>query len=477
MDVDDFILKLADNDASKNSKRSKKYVSDSEDDQGFTDEDDMDVGSDDEIDEYGPDLYKDEDDRRRLLALPEVERERILSERSEERQRYLERLEVRKLLKGGRSREETTRRSTRAKGSSTSKALSELTRRREERKSDRSKRHRRYSPSPERRSRRRSNDEFDYNQSDEWSASEEEREDKSKFDFPSLEQIHHAGFTRQMMEQWMYAPFFEKTIVGSFVRLNLGAKSDRGAESAYRLCEVVAVKPYHKVYKMSNGVPCNQGLLLKHGKSEKVFEMTLISNQPVTKSEYDRYKNTLLYEKVRPPTVLQTENTLDAIKAAKSYVLNHEEVAAMVDRKKQVNGQNTNIAMERAEVLARLQHAQAHNHTADIRTFSQRLAELDALIDSRQDGNNHNNPQRVWEEINKRNREKDKIESQQVELKLSEERRKAMKLAIARQQQKEQSMEATSEDAAKLQSAVIVVANYEDLIRSAGKDLQITLLD
>lgn len=45
----------------------------------------------------------------RLLALPEVERERILSERSEERQRNLERLEVRKLLNDGR-REDTTRR-------------------------------------------------------------------------------------------------------------------------------------------------------------------------------------------------------------------------------------------------------------------------------------------------------------------------------------------------------------------------------
>lgn len=46
---------------------------------------------------------------KRLQALPEVERERILAERSEERQRNLERLEVRKLLKDGR-REDITRR-------------------------------------------------------------------------------------------------------------------------------------------------------------------------------------------------------------------------------------------------------------------------------------------------------------------------------------------------------------------------------
>jgi hypothetical protein len=44
----------------------------------------------------------------RLQALPEVERERILAERSEERQRNLERLEVKKLLKDGR-RDDATR--------------------------------------------------------------------------------------------------------------------------------------------------------------------------------------------------------------------------------------------------------------------------------------------------------------------------------------------------------------------------------
>jgi hypothetical protein len=31
----------------------------------YSDEDDVDIGSEDEVDEYGPDLYKDEEDRRR----------------------------------------------------------------------------------------------------------------------------------------------------------------------------------------------------------------------------------------------------------------------------------------------------------------------------------------------------------------------------------------------------------------------------
>ncbi|CAG8776505.1 4028_t:CDS:2, partial [Acaulospora morrowiae] len=37
-------------------------------------------------DEYGPDMYRDEDDRDRLENLNELEREKILSERAEKRQ-------------------------------------------------------------------------------------------------------------------------------------------------------------------------------------------------------------------------------------------------------------------------------------------------------------------------------------------------------------------------------------------------------
>lgn len=47
-------------------------MSDSEDDEGgYSDEDDVGIDDDEDmedIDEYGPDLYKDEDDRRRYIC-------------------------------------------------------------------------------------------------------------------------------------------------------------------------------------------------------------------------------------------------------------------------------------------------------------------------------------------------------------------------------------------------------------------------
>ncbi|KAI8059854.1 hypothetical protein BC940DRAFT_323675 [Gongronella butleri] len=481
MDVDDFILQLADKDTSKKtSKRSRNYVSDSEDDAGFSDEDDMDMVSEEEIDEYGPDLYKDEEDRRRLLAMPEVERERILSERSEERQRYLERLEVRKLLKGGRNRDDSARRSTRAKGTGTSKALTELTRRREEKKTSRSKRHREYSPSPERRSRRRSSYD-DFEESDDWASADEEQA-RAKKRLPSLDELHKAGFTRHMIEQWLYTPFFENTIAGSFVRLYIGTNPKSNNEAVYRLCEVVGIEPWHKMYKISSGVMCNRGIRVKHGKSEKVFPMDIISNSAVTQDEYDRYLKTLDVERVRAPTVEQVDAKSAEISKAKEYVLNDQEVAAMVARKKEVTGASANVAMERAELLARLAHAQAHGDADQVHKVSSRLNELDAINESRQDGN-VDNQQRIWEDINRRNRERDKIESTQVEKKLAEERRKALQMAMKKQQQQQ---EQAGDDAAALtdapksdnaMSAIIMVASYEELVRSAAKEIQIELIE
>ncbi|CAO3594778.1 unnamed protein product [Absidia cylindrospora] len=440
--IDNYILQLADKDTSKSAN---------------------------EVDEYGPDFYKDEEDRKRLLALPEVERERILSERSEERQRNLERLEVRKLLKDGR-RDDSARRSTRAKGSGTSRALTELTRRREEKKSSRTtKRYRRHSPSPDKKKRHRYEEYSDYEHSEEWQESDEERESKTKKRAPNLEEIQSISFTRNMIEQWLYTPFFENTAIGCYVRLYIGPDPAKKVP-VYRVCQIVDVSPWHKVYKISDGVFSNRGFKVKHGKSEKVFPMDIISNQPISQSEYSRLLNTLDTERIRAPTLDQVERKLDDLKKAKSYVLNHEEVTDMIARKKQVQGQNVSVAMERAKVLAKLEHAKGYGNENEILRLTQRLQSLDDLVDR---GGNDGSQQHIWEEINKRNRQRDRIEAQEVELRLSEERRKAIKLAMIQSSQQPNASEIEKVP----ESAVIVVASYEKLMRGLGKELNIEFID
>ncbi|KAI8970202.1 hypothetical protein BDF20DRAFT_825710 [Mycotypha africana] len=443
--IDDLILSLTDKQIEeqkkaaedkkqaerKSGKRSRKDASDSDDEDAvFSEEEEIDEDLDD-INVYGPDLYKDEEDRRRLQALPEVERERILAERSEERQRHLERLEVRKLLKDGR-REDVTRRSTRSKASGTANALTELARRREEKHKSRKQR-RVKSPSPERKSRSNYDSDVDYSPGEE---SEEEVEKKARKRTPTLDEITAIQFKRKDIEKWLFAPHFDNTIIGCFVRLLIGADSRK--ESVYRLCEVLDVVPWHKTYKIGENTWCNRALKLKHGKAEKDFPMDILSNSPVTEHEYQRFLATLEYDGVRPPTIEQVEQKQEDIKQAERYVLNDKEVNEMIEKKRAVKGASVNAVMERANLLARMEHFKANNDTEGFLRVQKELKELDERIGLAPD----NIQGDVWANINKQNRQRDRTEAHEVERREAEQRRKNMiESARAAKQQRQQMLQ------------------------------------
>ncbi|KAF7727389.1 hypothetical protein EC973_007553 [Apophysomyces ossiformis] len=452
-------------------------VSDSEEEEeeGAYSGDEANQSEDEEgIDEYGPDLYKDEEDRRRLLALPEVERERILSERSEERQRNLERLEVRKLLKDGR-REDSARRSTRAKGSGTARALSELTRRREEKHKSRSKRHSRESVSPERRKRRKSSysGQSDYEYSGDEEDRSEEESTKAKMRAPTLEEIQSIALTRQMVEKWLYAPFFENTVPGLFVRLFIGP-DPKDKTPVYRLCEVVEVASWHKAYKIAEGVWSKKGLRVRHGNAEKVFSMDIISNQPVSQKEFARYNQTLEMERVRGPTLDHVEQKREDIKHAREYVLNDKEVAQMIQNKRSVSGGSTNVAMQKAQLLVLLEHAKSHNEAENIERYTRELKELDERTSY--GAGNDDTRQQIWADLNKRNREKDRAEALAVELKAAELRMKAL-LQSANQALKGQETSAATSDTTNILNAPEEKISYSQLVTRVAKEIPITFYE
>ncbi|KAL0074028.1 hypothetical protein F4703DRAFT_1893637 [Phycomyces blakesleeanus] len=408
----------------KSGKKSKKYASESDDDDNvYSDDENNHKSSDDEgnggVDEYGPDLYRDEEDKKRLSALPEVERERILSERSEERQRNLERLEVRKLLKDGR-RDDITRRSTRVKETTTSRALSELTRKREEKSRGHTKRHRKDSPSPDRRKRRRSH----YSEGSEYENSDNERDDsgdESRKREPTLKELHTICLKREMIERWLHTPFFEKTAIGCFVRLLIGP-DPQTKKLVYRLCQIQDIVPYHKVYKVAPDIFSNKAIKAKHGNAERVFPMDIVSNSLPEQHEYSRLCTTLETEKLPGPTIEYVQRKAKDVKHALDYVLNDKEVADMIARKRAVNGSSGNGAMEKAELLARLGDAKSNNDVDKITQITKMLQQLDenASYNNAGDGRQH-----IWADLNKRNRERDRIEVHEAEMRQSEERRRA----------------------------------------------------
>lgn len=208
--------------------------------------------------------------------------------------------------------------------------------------------------------------------------------------------------------------------VGCFVRLYIGPDPQKKVP-VYRLCQIIDVVPWHKTYKVTENTYTNKAFKVKHGKAEKDFSMDIVSNQPVTQQEFSRFLTTLESDRVRVPTIDQIEQKAADLKQAREYVLNDKEVNEMIEKKKAVKGSSVNAAMEKAQLLARLEHAKAYNEVDKVLKLSRELKELEeriALAEGAQ--------QNVWADINSRNRNRDRIEVHEAERRATETRRKAL---------------------------------------------------
>lgn len=172
---------------------------------------------------------------------------------------------------------------------------------------------------------------------------------------------------------------------------------------------------------MTDNAWSNKALKVKHGKAEKEFPMDIISNQPVTQQEYTRFLTTLESDRVRIPSIDQIEQKAADLKQAREYVLNDKEVNEMIQKKRAVKGSSTNTAMEKAQLLARLEHAKAYNETDKVLKINKELKELEQRLANVEGGQ-----QNVWADINSRNRNRDRIEVHEAERKMTEARRKAL---------------------------------------------------
>lgn len=137
--------------------------------------------------------------------------------------------------------------------------------------------------------------------------------------------------------------------------------------------------------------------------------------------EYSRFLSTLEYDRVRVPSMEQINQKREDIKNAREYVLNDKEVNEMIEKKKSVKGSSTNAALEKAQLIARLEHAKSNNEVDQVLRLSKELKELDERT-----FNAEGQKQNVWAGINSRNREKDRIEAHEAELRANEIRRKEL---------------------------------------------------
>lgn len=92
----------------------------------------------------------------------------------------------------------------------------------------------------------------------------------------TLDELNKLRISRYKLEKFINLPIFEKTIVGCFVRINIGNNSSQ-QKLVYRVAEITAVVETPKIY-MFGTCRTNKGIRLKHGMQERVFRLEFVSN-------------------------------------------------------------------------------------------------------------------------------------------------------------------------------------------------------
>ncbi|KAL4425311.1 hypothetical protein ABPG75_009327 [Micractinium tetrahymenae] len=418
------------------------------------DEDDSDDGERLEIDEE--ELIRDEEDRKRLAAMTELQREFELATRAEQRQRDLERQRLLKKVgdvaekaekaaakaakrvsgrsKSGREeREEAAKKSAmeelKAARERKARGAEERARKRddseepegeededERRAEERERRERRRRDESEEEGALESEDEisdegrggrlYDRHRMDEGGEDEE--------DEAPLDDVKRIQVRREKLEQWVNEPFFEETLPGCMVRVLMGEEPapDGSIRPKYMLCQVVAVETRAPGYYKDSGKPwkspyefgpskekIHKWLLVERGASQRGMPLALVSNTGFSELEFESWQRALKEQHRPQVSRRQAQETYERLVKANTYRYTAEDVDRLLKEKKAKGAAPRNAALERARLEVQLQHARENNDTDVVAELESQIAALDAALEEAKGKRKGHN----MAELNKRN--------------------------------------------------------------------------
>ncbi|KAJ6009140.1 hypothetical protein N7522_004156 [Penicillium canescens] len=349
-------------------------------------------------------LYYSAQDKKDIMAMPEIQREETLSERAQQVDRHNQDLALRRLL-ASRSREEaraakkakrkagsaglddSQRKSSRQKTTlggrkvgETSGAIEAYKRQREQ-KGKRDELRRRDPTQSRRRSRSMGSEVSDEDADAESDLELDDRVGRSpslpKDDPPAeLRDIQRARVGRSNFAQVCFYPGFESAMQGCYARVNIGPNAETG-QNEYRMCLISGFaqgKPY--AIEGSNGRPfvTDQYVKLAHGKAVKEFPFIACSDSPFTENEYNRYRKTLAAEDIK----LATQGKLASKVTDINRLINHQFTKDELNQKLLRQGafdQKWNI-LKRADIERDLKFAKANGNIEDAERLEKELDQI-----------------------------------------------------------------------------------------------------
>ncbi|QSL65863.1 hypothetical protein MERGE_000142 [Pneumocystis wakefieldiae] len=360
--------------------------------------------------------FKDEEDRKRIMGMNEVERESILYEREEETQKLQEKKELAKRIRQEKlsiKKELKTRRSSReTKGEGTASKkdkLTELKRKRQE-KSNKTD-----SKFDDKTFNKRTKGELDKNyESKHDSRDFEDKEDSSVLD---LNDVNNTRLGRKHFAEFLFHPLFEGVIAGCFTRVKIGENSQ--GKSVYRVCQVKGLQPSAKIYSFE-GILSNQKLECIHGASVKTFEITFVSNSAITQ-EFDRWTQQLKEDKIATPKKSLIEKKIAELSLMTQHKLTDAEISNMIARRKALQKIPGNIAIEKTQLKKTRDIAIAHGDEKEAQRLTEKLNTLEELSEKRRHILTDSDK---FAKLNEKNRKANLDTIRQAEIQANEERRK-----------------------------------------------------
>lgn len=389
-----------------------------DDDQGSEEEADDDRGSDHEADsdesDVGSDLYKDEDDRRKLAEMTELDREMILLDRATKKEdRNLKEKLRPKWEKGktSQARKETpplpssrVRSSARSADRAAAKddALNELRAKRlkqQDPEAHRKLRDTSRGSSGSRNFSRTNRKSFtaaslsSSSQSESESGSQSEDEgstgDGGMIDSddergmpgsmgPTFDDIREITIRRSKLAKWIMEPFFEELIVGCFVRVGIG-RSKSGP--IYRLCMVrnVDATDPERQYKLENKTTYKYlNVVWGNENSAARWQMAMVSDSGPIEEEFKQWVREVERTGGRMPSKQDVLEKKEAIKKINTFVYSAATVKQMLQEKKSASSRPFNVALEKDRLRRELEVAQSKHDEVEMERIKTRLQELEA---------------------------------------------------------------------------------------------------
>ncbi|PVU99463.1 hypothetical protein BB559_000709 [Furculomyces boomerangus] len=316
------------------------------------------LDQDELVDEWGSDLMGDEEDRSRLNALPEVERERILAERQEQRDIMWERMELKKKLQEGlqsNSFRDSSKRDqsyndsesysrNRGRSSRSSVHLKELRRKRIEKSSKKP---------------RNNSDSQSQDYSDEDNSDYNSRKTPLKERNPttnrlaedpiiSLQELNSIRLSRDVLDKWIYTPLFNETVVGCYVRI----RSANNMENFY-IAEIAKVLEKSEPSYMLKRHYVDVRLRILANDSVLDVGIDSLSNNEFTIGEYEYLTEMLsnnTEKRMRVPTAKVLEKKRKSIEAKNNQVLTAKDIDHRVKMFQEIGKRKINKEIARLPV-------------------------------------------------------------------------------------------------------------------------------